>query len=81
MNSKPDSDSSRVWVFAQSDRAQREIYVEELKKIGAEKYTGEELEWKNMEEFNSCDQVDRLAKEHLVLFDLDELTVNYGYAI
>jgi len=62
---------SRVWIFAQSDRAQREIFREELKNLGADKYGT--IGWL----MNESDNVE-LCSDQLLLFDLDEVTVNYG---
>ena len=62
---------SRVWTFAQSDRAQRDIYLKELEILGAEKYGS--ITWK-MADLSS----DNVPDEMLLLFDLDEVNVNYG---
>lgn len=65
----------RVWTFAQSDRAQREIYLQELEKLGAVKYGL--VEWRATEDYAN-ENADHLCMDQLILFDLDELTVNYG---
>ncbi|CAJ1932416.1 unnamed protein product [Cylindrotheca closterium] len=58
----------RIWVFAQSDRAQREIYLETLKEIcGME---AKDLKWLPLEDCNENDS--------LWLVDLDETQVQYG---
>jgi predicted nicotinamide N-methyase len=62
---------SRVWTFAQSDRAQREVYLRELECLGAEKYGS--VTWK-LADLSS----DNAPDEMLLLFDLDEVNVNYG---
>jgi predicted nicotinamide N-methyase len=58
---------SRVWVFAQSDRAQREVYLEEMRTI----LQDSSLSWRPMGE-SSPDDV------KLWLCDIDETTVKYG---
>jgi hypothetical protein len=58
----------RIWVFAQSDRAQREIYLETLKEICGK--GAEDLKWLPLEECNDNDS--------LWLVDLDETQVQYG---
>jgi len=62
---------ARVWTFAQSDRAQREIYLKELEKLGAKKYGP--VAWE-MNDLSS----DNISDEMLLLFDLDEVNVSYG---
>ena len=57
---------ARVWVFAQTDRAQRDIYVEELCKLRCQS----NLSWKPLNDFD--------ASEALWLCDVDEGAVNYG---
>ena len=59
------SSDSRVWVFAQSDRAQRESYLEIIQKCFPN------ARWSKLE-----DNDPRTSK--LLLIDLDETTVNYG---
>mmetsp|Transcript_25207 Transcript_25207/g.31050 ORF Transcript_25207/g.31050 Transcript_25207/m.31050 type:complete len:256 (+) Transcript_25207:90-857(+) len=71
MTMKALKSDSRVWVFAQSDRAQREIYLEELKCMGAEKYCSE-LTWRILHKESD------LIQDRLLLCDLDEVTVNYS---
>ncbi|KAL3927094.1 MAG: hypothetical protein SGBAC_013219, partial [Bacillariaceae sp.] len=58
----------RIWVFAQSDRAQREIYLKTLREIYGKE--AENLKWLPLEE---CDE-----KDPLWLVDLDETEVEYG---
>ena len=62
---------ARVWTFAQSDRAQREIYLKELENLGAKKYGL--VAWE-MNDLSS----DNISDEMLLLFDLDEVNVSYG---
>ena len=62
---------SKVWTFAQSDRAQRDVYVQELKRLGASKFGV--IEWR-MSDDRSID----LHNNQIALLDLDELTINYG---
>ena len=66
---------SKVWVFAQSDRSQREVYKEELLKLGENKIELSNLEWKVLEETEEF-----LAMDHdsLWLCDIDEVRVDYG---
>jgi hypothetical protein len=59
---------SRVWVFAQSDRAQREVYLEEMRTI----LEDGSLSWSPMDESSSPEHV------KLWLCDIDETTVKYG---
>jgi hypothetical protein len=58
---------SRVWVFAQSDRAQREVYLQEMRTI----LQDNSLSWRPMGES---------SPEHVKLWlcDIDETTVKYG---
>jgi SAM-dependent methyltransferase len=58
---------SRVWVFAQSDRAQREVYLEEMKKV----LQDTSLAW-------SPPQLGPPKDAKLWLCDIDETTVKYG---
>jgi hypothetical protein len=61
------STTSRVWVFAQTDRAQREVYRNELRRMYLrERYIG----WSTYDEYN--------PEDRLWLCDLDETRVNYG---
>ncbi len=63
------SNSKKLWVFAQSDRAQREVYRKELKRL----YPDDPLirrGWLGID-FH-------IHEEWLWLCDLDETTVNYG---
>lgn len=59
------SSGARVWVFAQTDRVQREVYLEELRKIGYENAS-----WTSVDEFE--------ADKVLWLCNVDEGAVNYG---
>jgi predicted nicotinamide N-methyase len=59
------SSGARVWVFAQTDRAQREVYLEEICTIG-----DANASWTSMDEFQ--------ADKALWLCDVDEGAVNYG---
>lgn len=59
------SSDSRVWVFAQSDRSQRESYLEIIRT------SFPNAEWSKLE-----DNDPKTSK--LLLVDLDETTVNYG---
>ena len=62
------SGSSRVWVFAQSDRAQREVFLRDMQKY----LSNDSLEWKNPKEGPPKDE------GALWLCDVDETTVFYG---
>jgi predicted nicotinamide N-methyase len=60
-----------VWVFAQSDRAQREIFLKELRCLLEEDgSTSEKLDWSSLESHEPSDR--------LWLCDLDETRVDYG---
>lgn len=59
---------SRVWVFAQSDRAQREVYLQEMRTI----LQDSSLSWRPMGESSPKHGV------KLWLCDIDETTVKYG---
>lgn len=63
-------DKKQIWVFCQSDRAQRDVFLNELKIL----CNDETLEWKKksqiIENFNSM--------QRLVLWDVDESEVCYG---
>lgn len=70
-----------VWVFAQSDRAQREIFMEELRRLVDEtssdswspsliESTSSQLHWSALESYD--------PSSRLWLFDLDETRVDYG---
>jgi predicted nicotinamide N-methyase len=60
------SSGASVWVFAQTDRAQRETYLEELRKIGDDTNAS----WTSMDEFE--------ADKALWLCDVEEGAVIYG---
>jgi predicted nicotinamide N-methyase len=61
------SSRNKVWVFAQSDRAQREVYLKELKRIFP---SSASLGWCTYDQYNPQDR--------LWLCDLDETRVDYG---
>jgi hypothetical protein len=58
-------DGATVWVFAQSDRAQREVYLQELQTL----LLDTSIAWQAMEQGPS---------NKLWLCDVDETTVKYG---
>jgi predicted RNA methylase len=58
---------AHVWVFAQSDRTQREAYRREMQKGLGESF---QLAWSS--------QLDGPSPSKLWLCDIDETTVNYG---
>lgn len=68
----------RVWVFAQTDRSQREVYLRELKRLSSTLSGGAEtdnlsqssLKWKAPGSFD--------LKDNLWLCDVDETLVDYG---
>lgn len=62
-NDKNDS-LARVWVFAQCDRAQREVYLESMKEVCPD------IDWCALENYDE--------QQRLWLFDLDETKVKYG---
>jgi len=57
---------SRIWVFAQSDRASREEYLKAMKGF----LDDSQLAWAPLEQYDS--------RRRLCLFDLDETMVSYG---
>lgn len=59
------TNGARVWVFAQTDRAQREEYLEELNKI-----RNSSLSWTHIDDFDDS--------QALWLCDVDENAVSYG---
>ena len=61
-------ENARIWVFAQSDRACREDYLREMRRL----LDDPDLAWIPL------DQYDRCLANRLFLFDLDETTVSYG---
>ncbi|KAG7362791.1 lysine methyltransferase [Nitzschia inconspicua] len=63
------SSTSKIWVFAQSDRAQREVYLRELQRLFPNDIRIPN-DWTSFECFRS--------QERLWLCDLDETKVNYG---
>ncbi|CAB9496306.1 expressed unknown protein [Seminavis robusta] len=67
------SQNARIWVFAQSDRACREDYLEAMRKQHQDK-EGSRLEWLPMDQHDIRQQ----STSKLLLFDLDETTVAYG---
>jgi predicted RNA methylase len=68
---------SRVWVFAQSDRAQREVYRDELQKLcgNENEFSNHLLEWKTLKDTEEVFTVD---DDLLWLCNIDEISVNYG---
>lgn len=61
----------RVWIFAQSDRAQREIYRDHLNAL-LEESGRVAVEWTEMARVQ-----DDVEQDSLVLFDVDETKVEY----
>jgi predicted nicotinamide N-methyase len=62
------SDTAKIWVFAQSDRACREDFLTAMRK-----YLGNDsLQWKSLDQYEPTDAC------RLYLFDLDETSVSYG---
>jgi Lysine methyltransferase len=64
-----DSQNSTLWVFAQSDRAQREVYLNELRGL-LPSNLGVLNGWSAFDSYN--------PNERLWICDLDETKVNYG---
>ena len=68
----------RMWVFAQTDRTQREVYLQELQRLSLEllekdkddSLPTQSLKWKASESYG--------LKDRLWLCDVDETIVNYG---
>ena len=61
------SDTAKIWVFAQSDRAAREDYLKAMKThLG-----NDSLKWTPLDQYESEDSC------RLTLFDIDETTVKY----
>lgn len=58
--------TSSVWVFCQSDRAQREIFRDELRALLGEN----DLDWIPMQDFD--------PEKRICLFDVDESGVSYA---
>ena len=58
--------TSNVWVFCQSDRAQRDIFRDELRKMRGD----DRLDWISVKEFDHS--------MRLCLFNVDESQVSYG---
>ncbi len=72
---------ARVWCFAQSDRAQRDIYCKSLEDKGAHIYG--KLEWQICPKNTIPDEAQKQhfmseGGDRLLLIDLDEVDVNYG---
>lgn len=61
------SSNCRVWVFAQTDRAQREVYLKELQRMCPRDRS---LGWSTYDQYN--------PEDRLWLCDLDETRVDYG---
>ena len=70
---------ANVWVFAQSDRAQRESYRLELERCGVGKLYGD-LEWKPFSDryIPNGEGGEGEVSHRLLLCDLDEVRVDYG---
>lgn len=76
-----------VWCFAQTDRAHREAYLKELKQLllddnSRESYYGYDgdfanLKWRDLYDHDN-DFFDAIGKDKLILWDVDEETVNYN---
>ena len=68
---------SSVWVFAQSDRVQRETYRTEL-----ERHYNQIFKWNSMVDAEQLFQIgfqsDASDLQRLILWDLDEVTVEYN---
>ena len=64
---------ARVWVFAQTDRSQREVYLHHLK----ENLEDEKLAWRPLEAYTR-NMSPKQSSSLLWLCDVDETTVNYG---
>jgi Predicted methyltransferase len=62
---------SRVWTFSQSDRAQRDIYLNELQRLDVGFYG--RTEWRSIEHILS----DSSRSDMLLLIEIDELQVKY----
>jgi hypothetical protein len=71
-NGARESRRKRMWVFAQTDRAQREVFLQELQNLSSAQNdnSNPSLEWKSPA---SCNLKDRLW-----LCDVDETEVDYG---
>jgi hypothetical protein len=88
MTKKALDSGARVWVFAQSDRAQREVYRVELERLLKEDddYIDDDillsssgsLQWKFINNNHNDEQFDSLDNTSLLLCDLDEVLVDYG---
>jgi len=88
MTKKALDSGARVWVFAQSDRAQREVYRVELERLLKEDddYDDDDillsssgsLQWKFINNNHNDEQFDSLDNTSLLLCDLDEVLVDYG---
>jgi predicted nicotinamide N-methyase len=63
------SDTAKIWVFAQSDRACRDVFLTAMRK-----HLGNDiiLQWKPLDQYQPTDAC------RLHLFDLDETLVSYG---
>lgn len=68
--------SAHVWVFAQSDRVQREVFLQEIQSL----LPNEKLQWVNPHDGppSQARDSDRGVGERLWLCDIDETTVFYG---
>ncbi len=45
------NNGANVWVFAQSDRAQHEVYRMELERLDVEEIIGNKIEWKLIDDY------------------------------
>jgi hypothetical protein len=66
------SSKVRVWVFAQADRAQREVYLQEMQK----QLQDPSLSWHSIDYYEDRQAVGIF--DSMWLCDVDETTVSYG---
>ena len=64
---------AKVWVFAQSDRAQRETYLQALEELEAHEYV-HVMDWCKIDDMKG----ELLSNHPLILLDLEEIAVDYG---
>jgi hypothetical protein len=67
-------DSCCIWVFAQTDRVQREIFLNELRVL----LDDATLAWTNVDDENDEDGMRRLFESKLWLCNVDESKISYG---
>lgn len=72
------NNGANVWVFAQSDRAQHEVYRMELERLGVEEMIGNKIEWKLIDDYGDNEE-DGIFNHRLLLYHLDEVSVDYEY--